>query len=382
MVNRLSTQSEEHAPHSRVTNAQSTDDALTMKRNTMPEATTTRPARVTLRHVAERVGLTPAAVSMALSGSSRISEKTKVAVREAAAELGYVPSSAGRALRRQQSGAIALIVPNTTHHVFGHLYFMHVLTGVASVANGQDAQLLVSTNADEADGITAYERVLRSRSADGAIVTSAAIGDPNVERLTTSGLPVVLIGRFPEFPAAPSVWIDDVASSRAITEHLLQVHGRRRLVHVTGPLDHQTAVDRREGFLAAVRAAGIEHDCLMVEGDFSEQSGTDAADAIRDWHADGVVFANDDMAFGGMLALRVAGVDIPGQVSVVGFDDFGLARSTTPGITTVHVPAESIAETAAHLLFALISGGVAPVAPTPEPELRIRESCGCRPAPS
>jgi len=347
----------------------------------MTEATT-RPARVTLRHVAERVGLTPAAVSMALADSVRISEKTKAAVREAAAELGYVPSSAGRALRRQRSGAIALIVPNTTHHVFGHLYFMHVLTGVASVANGEDAQLLVSTNADEADGITAYERVLRSRSADGAIVTSAAIGDPNVKRLTTGGLPVVLIGRFPEFPDAPSVWIDDAASSRTITEHLLRVHGLRRLVHVTGPLDHQTAVDRREGFLAAVRTAGIEHDCLVVEGDFSEESGSRAVDAIREWGADGVVFANDDMAFGGMLALRAAGIDVPGELSVVGFDDFGLARSTSPGITTMHVPAESIAEAAARLLFTLIAGGSVQHDPAPAPELRIRESCGCRSTPS
>ena len=347
-----------------------------MKR-TMPETSTTH--RVTLRDIAARVGLTPAAVSMALADNARISDKTKEAVREAAAELGYVPSSAGRALRRRRSDAIALVVPNTTHHVFGHLYFMHVLTGVASVANQHDAQLLVATNADEADGITAYERVLRSQSADGAIVTSAAIGDPNVERLTTSGLPVVLIGSFPEFPAATSVWIDDVAASRAITAHLVEVHGCRRLVHVAGPFDHRTGVDRRDGFLEATRAAGVEG--IVVEGDFSEESGADAVAALRrDGVAvDGVVFANDDMAFGGMRALRAAGLDVPGDVAVVGFDDFGLARSTTPGITTMHVPAEEMARTAAELLVRLVAGDAAPApAGAPAPELRIRESCGCR----
>jgi LacI family transcriptional regulator len=352
-----------------------------MKR-TMTETPAPPAPRVTLRDIAERVGLTAAAVSMALADSPRISDRTKATVREAAAELGYVPSSAGRALRRRRAGAIALVVPNTTHHVFGHLYFMHVLTGVSSVANDHDAQLLVATNADEADGITAYERVLRSQSADGAIVTSAAIGDPNVERLTTSGIPVVLIGSFPEFPAAQSVWIDDVAASRAVTEHLIREHGRRRIAHVTGPVDHRTGVDRREGFLAAVRVAGLEADARIVAGDFSEESGAAAVEELlAGGPIDGIVFANDDMAFGGMRALRAAGVDVPRDVSLVGFDDFGLARATTPGITTMHVPAESIARTAAELLLDLVAGtarsGPAAV-PVPAPELRIRESCGCR----
>ena len=93
---------------------------------------------VTLKDVAERVGVTPSAVSMALLDSSRISAKTKEAVREAAASLGYVPSAAGRALRNQRAGAVALIVPNTSQHVFGHSYFMRVLTGVSLAANAHD----------------------------------------------------------------------------------------------------------------------------------------------------------------------------------------------------------------------------------------------------
>src|SRR6185437_95163 len=105
---------------------------------------------VTLKDVASRVGVTTAAASMALAGHERISDKTREAVRRAADELGYVPSSAGRALRNQRAGAVALIVPNTSQHVFGHLYFMHVLTGVSSAANDHDSQLIVSTNPDEA----------------------------------------------------------------------------------------------------------------------------------------------------------------------------------------------------------------------------------------
>ncbi|PZF63066.1 LacI family transcriptional regulator [Curtobacterium sp. MCBD17_013] len=337
---------------------------------------------VTLKDVAQRVGVTAAAASMALSGHERISAATRDAVRRAADELGYVPSSAGRALRNQRAGAVALVVPNSSHHVFGHMYFMHVLTGMSRAASAHDAQVIVSTNADEEGGVAAYERVMRSRSADGVIVTSAAIDDRNMERLVASGLPVVLIGNAPSLPDAASVGIDDVAATRRITEHLIDAHGRRRLVHVTGTLDHQTGLDRREGFLAAVRVHGVEVDALVVEGDLGEESGADAIRTLLDagTEFDGVVFANDDMATGGMRVLRAAGVDVPGAVSVVGFDDFGLARVTTPAITTVRVPAEEMARLATERLFDLVDGtSDGPTHRELPVSIVVRESCGCGP---
>jgi LacI family transcriptional regulator len=339
---------------------------------------------VTLKDVAQRVGVTAAAASMALAGHDRISDTTRAAVRRAADELGYVPSSAGRALRNQKAGAVALVVPNSAQHVFGHLYFMHVLDGVSEAANAHDAQVIVSTNADAERGVVAYERVMRSRTADGAIVTSAAIDDTNVERLVASGLPVVLLGNFPYLAEGTSVGIDDVAATRRITDHLLVEHGRRRLVHVTGTLDHQTGLDRREGFLDAVRAAGVEAASQIVEGDLGEQSGAEAMSALLDAGTafDGVVFANDDMALGGLRVLQQRGVDVPGDVSIVGFDDFGFARVTTPGITTIRVPAEEMARIATERLFDLVDGVDGWSRHELDVDLVVRESCGCTPAAS
>lgn len=333
---------------------------------------------VTLKDVAERVGVTSAAVSMALSGSSRISAATAERVRAVADELGYVPSSAGRALRSRRSGAVALIVPNSSQHVFGHSYFMHVLTGVSTVANERDVQVLVSTSSSETDGLTAYERVLRSRSADGAVVTSAAVADPQIERMAAGGIPVVLIGNYPELPDASSVAIDDVQASRDAAEHLIRVHGRRRLLHVTGPLDHRTALDRREGFLQAVGAHGIDARASVVEGDFSEAAGSAAVDdrAFGRDGFDGVVFGNDDMAFGGVQRLRARGLRVPADVAVVGFDDFGVSRLTD--ITTVHVPAEEMARTAVRRLLDRVDDAALP--PTHDAfavHLVLRGSCGC-----
>ncbi|MFJ4221934.1 LacI family DNA-binding transcriptional regulator [Curtobacterium luteum] len=341
------------------------------------------PKSVTLKDVAAKVGVTSAAASMALSGHERISEKTRAAVKRAADELGYVPSSAGRALRSQRADAVALIVPNSSTHVFGHLYFMHVLTGMSTAANAHDAQVIVSTNADTSSGGVAYERVMRSRTADGAIVTSAAIDDDHVQALVASGLPVVLIGNYPHLERAVSVGIDDVAATERLVEHLVTVHGRRRLLHVTGTLDHQTGIDRRDGFLRAANTHGLA-EVAVIEGDLSEASGAAAMEQILGEQPahDGIVFANDDMAVGGLRVLRRAGVRVPEDVSVVGFDDFGLARVTTPGITTVRVPAEEMGRIATERLFGLVDGrptdadGDAPHTELPV-EVVLRGSCGC-----
>ena len=349
----------------------------------MPPLRQTRSA-ITLKDVADRVGVTAAAASMALAGRGRISDRTRAAVRRAADELGYVPSSAGRALRKQHAGAVALIVPNTSQHVFGHDYFMHVLTGLSAAANARGAQVIVSTNTDaagEAGAIGAYERVMRSRSADGAIVTSAAIDDPHLEALVALGLPVVLIGSFPYLPDAVSVGIDDLAASEQITAHLLDTHARAGLVYVSGPLDHQAGLDRRDGFVRALTRRGLDPSGRIAEGDFSEAAG---AGAVRSLLAsglrfDGVVFANDDMAFGGLQVLKAAGRSVPDQVAVAGFDDFGLARLTTPGITTVRVPAEEMARLATECLFSLVDGSAMPPSRRQLPvTLTLRQSCGCR----
>ncbi|WP_058726947.1 LacI family DNA-binding transcriptional regulator [Curtobacterium luteum] len=341
------------------------------------------PKSVTLKDVAAKVGVTSAAASMALSGHERISEKTRAAVKRAADELGYVPSSAGRALRSQRADAVALIVPNSSTHVFGHLYFMHVLTGMSTAANAHDAQVIVSTNADTSTGGVAYERVMRSRTADGAIVTSAAIDDDHVQALVASGLPVVLIGNYPHLARAVSVGIDDVAATEHLVDHLVTVHGRRRLLHVTGTLDHQTGLDRRDGFLRAANTHGLP-EVAVIEGDLSEASGAAAMEqVVREQPGyDGIVFANDDMAVGGLRVLRRAGVRVPEDISVVGFDDFGLARVTTPGITTVRVPAEEMGRIATERLFSLVDGrGSDPDGDDRHTELPVevvlRGSCGC-----
>jgi LacI family transcriptional regulator len=338
----------------------------------------------TLRDIASVVGVSPSAVSMALADHPRIGRETKEAVRAAARELGYVANSAGRALRAGRSTSIAVVVPNTAQHVFGHPYFMHLLVGVTSAANERDAAVLISTNPATDHDPAAYDRILRSQTAAGAIIASAAINDPNVARMVGNGLPVVLIGRFPHLPQAVSVGMDDVAGAETATRHLIAGHGLRRIGHISGPLEHQTALDRYEGFRAAIAASAEPCAQSLAVGDFSEESGRACAAQLLDGMPglEAIFAANDEMAYGALLELRARGLRVPEDVALVGYDDFGVSRLTTPAITTVRVPAEELGRMAARRLFGLIDGENAPITHQTVPiELVARESCGRHPHP-
>jgi DNA-binding LacI/PurR family transcriptional regulator len=345
-----------------------------------PSASGRAPA--TLRDIAMVVGVSASAVSMALADHPRIGRETKEAVRAAARDLGYVANSAGRALRAGRSTAIAVVIPNTAQHVFGHPYFMHLLVGVTSAANAHDSAVLISTNPATDHDPAAYDRILRSQAAAGAIIASAAINDPNVSRIVDNGLPVVLIGRYPHLPQAVSVGLDDISGAAAATRHLIVEHGVRRIGHISGPLEHQTALDRYEGFRNAIGESPEPCAHTLAVGDFSEEAGRACAAQLLEGMPglQAIFAANDEMAYGALLELRARGLSVPGDVALVGFDDFGVSRLTTPAITTVRVPAEELGRQAAERLFGLIDGTSEPIAHDTVPiELVTRESCGHHP---
>jgi DNA-binding LacI/PurR family transcriptional regulator len=335
---------------------------------------------VTLADVAAAAGVSVSAASMALADHPRIGTTTKRHIHSLAEQLGYVSNSAARSLRQQRSGTIALIVPNTGQHVFGHPYFMQLLVGVSEVLNAKGASLLVSTNPDEMHGVVAYERVLRSRAADGAIVASAAVDDVNVLRLVDSGLPVVLVGHYPAITDSVSVGVEDVEGARLATEHLRKVHGLTDLAHISGPVNHQTSIDRLAGFRSAL-PANRRVKAPVAVGTFDEESGRRATAEILATRpgVQGIFAANDEMAFGALVELKSRGLRVPEDVALVGYDDFGVSRLTSPAITTVSVPAAQVGRRATTRLLDLIDGAAQHGQETLPVSLTVRESCGCPP---
>jgi DNA-binding LacI/PurR family transcriptional regulator len=337
--------------------------------------------RRTLRDVARLAGVSVSTASIALADSPRVAAATKEAVRYAAAQLNYIPNSHGRALRARRVGAIAVVVPQTSHHVFTHPVFMDLLEGITEVANERELTTILSTAPDVDDEAPAYLRILQARQADGVIVASAAVDDENVDRVVASGYPVTLVGRRPRRPSLRTVWIDDIGGSWRATTHLIEEHDRRRIGHIAGPLAHQSAIDKVEGYRAALADAGLAFaSSLLVESDYTQEGGYEACLRLLEQEPQAIVAANDQMAFGALEAMRERGLDAPRDIAIVGYDDIGIARVMQPALTTVRADLVEVGRLAAERLIALRDGeSLTPVHRELPTTLVVRSSCGCSP---
>ena len=340
--------------------------------------------RQSLGDVARLAGVSLTTASVALSGSPGVAADTRRRVEQAAEQLGYVPDSAGRALRSRRAGALAVVVPHSTRHFFSHPVLVDLLEGVTSVANEHDLITILSTSATEEDEETAYNRVTRGRRADGLIVFAAATTDIHAAQLARAGYPVMFVGRAPLMPDVRSVGLDDVGGAYAVTQHLIEVHGARRIAHISGPLRHQSAVDKRDGYVAALRDAGLTiNPRLQIEGDYTEQSGWKAAHELLPHLStfEAVFCANDQMAMGALQVLQEAGAWGPGGVYLVGYDDHPLSRFVRPALTTVSADLVNVGREASARLLRVMGGeDVRPLHASLPTQILIRGSCGCPPA--
>ena len=338
------------------------------------------PERVTLADVARLAGVSKTSASMALAGSPRVAGETKLRVRRAASELGYVPHFAAAALRSQRADSVAVALPHVARHVFSHPVFIDLLEGISAAANELDLSVLLSTARSARDESSAYSRILRGRQAGGVIVAAASVHDLNPDDIHRAGYPVVVVGRLPRSSAVASVGIDDIGGARAAVLHLARHHGTIRIGHVSGPLDHQSAIDKRDGYIAALAEAGLTMDPrLFFEGDYEESSGRAAALALLPHlrPGDGIFFSNDQMAIGAIGAWREQGLRVPEDVRVVAYDNHPMARHTSPPLTTVDADMVEVGNLALRQLHRLLEGetGLAPIElPT---RLVVRRSCGC-----
>jgi LacI family transcriptional regulator len=337
--------------------------------------------RQTLGDVARLAGVSLTTASMALADSPRVAAATKEKVRAAAEQLQYVPHSAGQALRANRVGALAVVVPHSTQHFFSHPVLIDLLEGIMSVANKRGIVTILSTSDDEDDVDSAYTRISRGRRADGVIVVAAAATDAHAAQLARAGYPVVIVGRAPQLPGVSSIGVEDVDGAYQATKHLIDKHGASRIAHVSGPLQHQSAVDKRDGFIQALREAGLAlNPRLLFEGDYTEQSGWKAAQELLPQldDFDAVFCANDQMAMGLLQSFREARVDVPGRIALVGYDDHPVIRFARPALATVGADMVGVGAAAADRLLQIVDGGDEPPVHTLLPTTLIpRASCGC-----
>ena len=304
---------------------------------------------VTIHEVAERAGVSPMTVSRVVNNNSNVREATRELVLRAVRELNYTPNVAARSLAAAQGTRIALIYTNPSS-----AYLSELLVGALAGSSRTAAQLVLDTW----DHMTpAAERAAARKIAQqvaGVILPPPLCESKAVtSELVAAEIPVVAIasGRFQ--PDISSVRIDDFRAAQEMTEHLLSF-GHTRIAFIKGHPNQTASALRYEGFHAAMAAAGVAVDSgLVVQGYFTYRSGLEATEKLLDRkRPPTAIFAsNDDMAAAAVSVAHRRGLDVPRDISVVGYDDTPTATTVWPELTTVRQPISAMAETALELLL-------------------------------
>jgi DNA-binding LacI/PurR family transcriptional regulator len=285
-----------------------------------------------------------------INGQSYVSAKSREAVSNAVASLGYSPNMLARSLATRRTNSIALVVSEHGGFVLEDPFLARVLRGVYAGLAGNLRLVLLMAQDEEDHG--ALGRQLCSGHVDGAVVVSLHGEDPLPGQLVSSGLPVVLVGRPLAKVDVPYVDVDNVNGGTAAARHLVEI-GRRRVVTIAGPRDMAVGIDRLSGWRRGMATAGRPTD-EVAHADFTMEGGAAAMERLLESHPDldAVFAASDLMAVGAMHVLRAKGKRIPEDVAVVGFDDSGLAATSVPPLTTIRAPIEELGRTTTWLLLA------------------------------
>jgi LacI family transcriptional regulator len=317
--------------------------------------------RVTIRQLARLSGVSIGTVSRALNGYTDVSPETRERVMRLARELDYTPAAAARSLKTQRSHVIGVFLETGEGHPdLQHPFFHEVLVGLKNTigAGGFDLLLFASEHPGNGYGSHAYLKRCRHHSVEGAVLMGADAEDPEVRRLVRSELPTVGVDLEVEGPATTYV-ISDNADGAAKAVRYLHSTGHRRIATITGLLEKRPGQDRLRGYRQALQATGLAYrDEYVAYGDFYVESGRRAmADLLSlDEPPTAVFAASDMMALGAIRAAGDAGLNVPADVSVIGFDDMQLADHMNPPLTTVRQDKAGLGAAAGAALVRLIEG--------------------------
>jgi LacI family transcriptional regulator len=340
-----------------------------------PMGTGRTPDRATLKDVARRAGVHPGTASRALNDETRalVNAATADRVLAAAAALGYRPNPIARAMKTSRSYTVGVLIPDLTNPLFPP-----IVRGIQDRLEEAAYTPLIANTDNDPDRERADIEAMRARHVDG-LITATARRDhglpPGLERVS---LPVVLVNRRLEDGARPSVVADDRKGVGLAVDHLVAL-GHRRIAHLAGPQEISTGYLRHEGFVEAMRAAGIEPDPnLVIAGSaFVESEGERLCRELLDRKAEvtAIVAGNDLMAIGCYDVFVEREIDCPGEISVVGYNDMPFVGWFDPPLTTVHLPHYEIGARAAELLLdQLRDPDTEPAQVMFEPELVVRGS--------
>jgi LacI family transcriptional regulator len=350
-------------------------------RETAADETTRQPSAgpVTLKDVARSAGVHPGTASRALNEETRplVNQETAARVLAAADRLGYRPNPIARSLKTSRSYTVGVLIPDLMNPLFPP-----IVRGIQDRLEEAAYTPLIANTENDADRELADLKAMRARQVDGIITATARRDHDLLDGLAQSGPPVVLVNRRLDDAALPSVVGDDRAGILLAVEHLVGL-GHRRIAHLAGPQNLSTGFLRYEGFVEAMRTVGLDPEPgLILTGEAlieseGERLCAELIDAGRRFTA--IVAANDLMALGCYDVLDRRGIDCPGELSVVGFNDMPFAAHFCPPLTSVRIPHYELGAKAAELLLEHLlepDPDAAPAQLLLAPELVVRASTG------
>jgi DNA-binding LacI/PurR family transcriptional regulator len=315
-------------------------------------------SRVTIADIARQLGISKAAVSYALNGQPGVGADTRQRVLAAAEEMGWYPSSSARALTGAETGVVGLVLSRPPELLTFETFFVHLLAGLETVLAERGSSLLLRVIGDHPDEeIRTYQRWWGERRVDGVILLDERFRDPRLAAIRSMQVPAVLCGGPLRDWQLPSLWTDHGADAAVAVDHLHAL-GHRRVAHVSGPNNFVHERARRRGFRRAADRVGMR--VTTLEGDYTGPSAHDLTAGLvaarqRD-RPTAIVYGSDVMAASGMSAAIERGLDVPGDLSVLSWDDSQLATLMRPSLTALRRDNMAYGALAATCLLDLVQG--------------------------
>jgi DNA-binding LacI/PurR family transcriptional regulator len=306
---------------------------------------------VSIKDIARQAGVSHSTVSRALRNSPLVNERTGDAIRRLAREMGYTPSAAARSLVTQRTRTVGLVVT-----ALSDPFIDRIVDGIEDLATSAGYGVLLGSSHADPERELGVVEMFHQQRVDGVIVVASRVGQLYAEQLQEMSVPIVLINNEADGDYLYSVSVDDQQGARLATDHLLSL-GHRRIAYIGSATRRATSLGRQSGYERGLREAGFSLDPELVylpRAQMDIAAGREALPHVLEQEATAMFCFNDRTAIGALLQAREQGVSLPGDLSVVGFDDIEPSWYLAPPLTTIHQPRWQMGRTAMEMLLGLL----------------------------
>lgn len=325
----------------------------------------------TIKDIARIAGVAPSVVSRALNNKYGVKESTRQRIVAIAKELGYYPNSAARSLVTRRTETIGVVMADISEP-----YYSQTIKGMEYVATQTGYTLLFSNSYENVEQGRVLHKMIAAERVDGLVIMGSNIQEKSfISMLLERDIPFVLVERNFSDPRVNCIWVDNVKGGYLATRFLIE-KGHKRIAHIAGNLYFQVALDRIEGYKRALEEAGIGFsEELIAVGNFLTEGGYKAMKELLPLGCTAVFAANDAMAYGALQAIAEAGLSVPQDIAIIGFDDLEFSGLTNPPLTTIRQPRYEMGRRSMEILTGILRnrqpGGVKVCF---QPELVVRRS--------